>query len=113
MTADYRKGWIPMAIEWTEEPRGIIVPLHVQPGGRKNEIRGEQAGALKLSVTAKPENGKANEAVIELLSKIWRLRKSQIHILSGDTSRQKRILITEVCSDEFSAKLQACLDHAK
>lgn len=98
-----------MAIEWTEDARGIVVPLQVQPGGRKNEIRGEQAGSLKISVTAKPENGKANEAVIELLAKIWRLRKSQIHILSGETSRQKRVLLSEISRADFESKLAASL----
>ena len=98
-----------MAIEWTEDARGIVVPLQVQPGGRKNEIRGEQAGSLKISVTAKPENGKANEAVIELLAKVWRLRKSQIHILSGETSRQKRVLLSEISRADFESKLAASL----
>ncbi len=99
-----------MAIAWTEDARGIVVPLQVQPGGRKNEIRGEQAGSLKISVTAKPENGKANEAVIELLAKVWRLRKSQIHILSGETSRQKRVLLSEISTSEFEPKLAASLN---
>lgn len=99
-----------MAIEWTDDARGIVVPLQVQPGGRKNEIRGEQAGALKISVTAKPENGKANEAVIELLAKALRLRKSQIHLLSGETSRQKRVLLAELSPLDFQSKLAAILD---
>jgi uncharacterized protein (TIGR00251 family) len=99
-----------MAIEWTDDARGIVVPLQVQPGGRKNEIRGEQAGALKISVTAKPENGKANEAVIELLAKALRLRKSQIHLLSGETSRQKRVLLAELSAADFQSKLATILD---
>jgi uncharacterized protein len=94
-----------LAIQWSEERGGILFHLQAQPGGRKNEIRGEQAGALKVVVTAKPENGKANEAVIDLLSKLWRLRKSQIHIVAGETSRQKKVLLTEISSKEFLDKL--------
>lgn len=95
-----------MAITWSAEKRGIVLNLSVQPAGRKNEIRGEHAGALKVVVTAQPENGKANEAVIELLAKVWCLRKSQLSICSGETSRQKKLLITGITADELMSKLE-------
>ena len=62
---------------------GVILPVRAQPGSRRNEFRGEQEGMLKVCVTTVPEKGKANKAVIELLAKSLKLRKSQIVLLSG------------------------------
>lgn len=94
-----------MAIEWSQDDRGIVLTLQVQPGSRKTEIRGEYKAALKVAVTTKPENGKANAAVIEFLARTWGLSKSQLNIISGETSRQKHLLIRELSAGEFSALL--------
>ncbi len=48
---------------------GVILPVRAQPGARRNEVRGEQDGLLKVCVTQSPEKGKANKALVELLSK--------------------------------------------
>lgn len=48
---------------------------------------------LKVSVTAVPENGKANRAVIKLLSNEWKIAKSHITIIRGQTSTRKTIEI--------------------
>ncbi|MFH1923822.1 MAG: DUF167 domain-containing protein [Planctomycetota bacterium] len=75
---------------------GTILPVRAQAGARRNEIRGEQDGMLKISVTQSPEKGKANKALIDLLSKELSLRKSQIELISGPTSPQKRFLVRDV-----------------
>jgi uncharacterized protein len=72
---------------------GTILPVRAQPGARKNEIRGEQDGQLKVCVTQSPERGKANKAIVELLAKSLGLKKSQIELISGETSHQKRFLV--------------------
>ncbi|KKO21004.1 MAG: hypothetical protein BROFUL_00253 [Candidatus Brocadia fulgida] len=46
-----------------------------------------------MAVTAAPEKGKANKAVIELLADILRINESSIHIISGESSRDKRLMI--------------------
>ena len=87
-----------------QNSNGIILSVHAQPGAKKNEIRGPQADALKVCVCAAPEKGKANSAIIELLAKSLGLKKSQIEILSGETSRKKRFLITDITLDELTRK---------
>lgn len=91
---------------------GVVLPVRALPGAKKNEIRGEQDGALKVSVTAAPEDGKANKAILELLAKKLKLRKSQLELLSGQTSRQKRVLIGGIELDELQEKLAALLPSA-
>jgi uncharacterized protein (TIGR00251 family) len=83
-------------------PEGTILPVRAQPGSRRNEIRGEQDGMLKVCVTQSPEKGKANKAVIELMAKSLGLRKSQIELLSGETSHQKRFLIRGITPQELA-----------
>ena len=49
--------------------------------------------SLKISVTAIPEDGKANKALFALLAREWKLPKSALSLLSGDTHRQKVVLV--------------------
>ncbi|MCC6326838.1 MAG: DUF167 domain-containing protein [Candidatus Brocadia sp.] len=72
---------------------GVILSIRTLPGSSKNRIVGEYGGRLKLAVTAAPEKGKANKAVIELLADILRINESSIHIISGESSRDKRLMI--------------------
>jgi uncharacterized protein (TIGR00251 family) len=88
---------------------GTILPVRAHPGARRNEIRGLQDGALKVSVTQAPEKGKANKAVIELLSKQLGLRKSQIELLAGETSSQKRFLLRDVTADDLRRRIEPWL----
>ena len=61
---------------------GVTIELRVQPRARRSAL--ESAGdALKASVTAPPEDGKANDAVIALLSEEWRLPKSAFAVIKG------------------------------
>ena len=61
---------------------------------------------LKVSVTQSPEKGKANKAVIELLSKKLGLKKSQIELISGETSHQKRFLVRGITPDELAERIR-------
>jgi uncharacterized protein len=96
-------------IAFETHAEGTILPVRAQPGSRRNELRGEQEGMLKVCVTKAPEKGKANKAVIELIAKSLKLRKSQIVLLSGETLHQKRFLIRDVNSDELAQKIGALL----
>ncbi len=89
-------------IDLQSHAEGVILPVRAQPGARRNEVRGVQDGMLKVCVTQSPEKGKANKALVELLSKSLGVRKSQIELLSGETSSQKRFLIRGVACEELS-----------
>lgn len=84
---------------------GVILPVRAQPGSRKSELRGEQDGALKVAVTQVAEKGKANKAIVALLSKQLGLRKSQFELLSGETSSQKKFLVRDVSIDQLQAAI--------
>lgn len=76
-----------------QSERGVIITVKAHAGARQNAILGERNGALRIAVTAAPEKGKANRAIIELLSKTLGVPKSAIELIAGDMSPQKRFLI--------------------
>jgi len=90
-------------------PEGTILPVRAQPGSRRNEIRGEQDGMLKVCVTQSPEKGKANKALVELLSKLLSLRKSQFELIAGETSHHKKFLVRQITAEELSRRIAAIL----
>ena len=72
----------------------IRLLIKVTPKASADRIQGwAEGGVLKVSVTAVPEDGKANKAVIALLAKRLKLPKSALIIASGETSRRKTLLI--------------------
>ncbi len=80
-------------INVTENDSGIIIPVKVQPNASKERIVGEYNGQLKIAVTAPPEKGKANKAIIKLLAEKLNIRVSSIKVIAGETSREKKIFI--------------------
>lgn len=88
---------------------GAVLAVRAQPGARKNAVVGEQAGALKVVVTAPPEDGRANAALVEVLRDWLGLRRSQVELLSGPTSRNKQFLIRGVSAEELTALVAARL----
>ena len=74
----------------------ITFSIKVQPRAKKNTINGTVGDALKVSLTAPPVDGKANQAVIEFFSGIFKIPRSSITIASGKTSRLKVICIVGV-----------------
>lgn len=78
---------------------GVRVQLRLTPKASRDRVDGlapeaDGGTVLKVSVTAVPEDGKANAALIKLLSKEWRQPKSTMEIVQGATDRRKVLLIT-------------------
>lgn len=85
-------------LPWTQHVEGLVVALRVTPRADRDavlEIMPDAAGRaqIRVKVTAAPEDGKANAAVQKLLAKKWGLARSRIDVISGATSREKRILV--------------------
>lgn len=94
-------------IELTKHPEGVVLPVKAQPGSKKNELRGEQNGMLKVCVTQVAERGKANKAIVELLAKELELRRSQIELLAGELQANKRFLVRQVTVEELAVRIAA------
>ena len=93
------------ALQLTETADGVSFPVRVTPRARRNAVAGLHGNALKVYITAPPEDGRANEAVIELLAKTLGVKRQQVGILTGATSRDKVVRVIGLASGEIKAKL--------
>ena len=75
-----------------ETENGLIIRLKIVPNSSKNEIILEDE-FIKVKVTAQPIENKANKALIEFLSKQFKIPKTKIQILKGETSKEKTVLL--------------------
>ncbi|QJE71722.1 DUF167 domain-containing protein [Aerophototrophica crusticola] len=92
---------------------GVRLFLKVTPKASRDRVQGVAEGAdgrqvVKVTVTAVPEAGKANAAVIALLAKAWGVPKSSIAVVAGGTDRSK-VLFVDGDPRDLSARLSAWL----
>jgi uncharacterized protein (TIGR00251 family) len=96
-------------IDLQQQSDGVMLPVRVQPGARRNGIVGAHGGALKIAVTQAPEKGKANEGVVEELCAALKLRRAQVELISGATARQKRFLIRGIGLEDLRGQIEAAI----
>jgi uncharacterized protein len=84
---------------------GCTLAVRVRPGARKNDVAGIHAGAVKISLTMPPVDGRANEALIEFVADLLRVPRARIAIASGASSRVKLLRITGKSAAEVQAAL--------
>lgn len=75
---------------------GIILTVKILPNASKNAIIKTDENSIKVKITAQPIDGKANKALIEFLSKQFKVPKSYFEILKGETSKEKSILVKNI-----------------
>ena len=76
-----------------ETEQGLVIKIKIVPNSSKNDIIIED-GFIKVKVTAQPIENKANKALIEFLSKSFKIPKTSIKILKGETSKEKTLLLS-------------------
>src|SRR3990170_3540961 len=76
-------------MSYSKEESEVTIEVQVQPKSSRDEIFGLQNGRFKVKVTAPPEDGKANERLIELIARALGVSKSYVKIVRGETSRIK------------------------
>ena len=94
-------------IELEPHAEGFVLPVRAHAGAKRSEIRDVHAGALRVSVTQAPEKGKANKAIVALLAEALGLKKSQLELLAGETSPQKKFLVRGTARDDLAARIAA------
>ena len=95
-------------LELAETNGGTRLRLRVRPRSRRAALLGVHSGALRIAVTAPPERGKANIAVLELLAEILGLAPSDLELTAGHGSRDKSVRIP-LPADAVRAKMRAVL----
>jgi len=83
------------------------IKIKLLPRSSKNQIVGKEGDTLKVKVTSPPVDGKANEALIELLAKRLGVSKSSIKIISGRRSKLKTVTISGLSQKEITILLES------
>ena len=92
-----------------ENSNGLIIHIKIVPNSSKNDIIIEEE-FIKVKVTAQPIENKANKALIEFLSKKFKIPKTCIQILKGETSKEKTVLL-ETSSKQKRAEIISLLTN--
>ena len=94
-------------IQFAEKNNALTFIVRVVPRASKSEIVGDYDGALKVRIASPPVDGAANIELIKLLAKTFDVSKSEVEILSGETSKTKQVKISNANGEKLAAILQA------
>ena len=83
----------------------VSLSVHVQPKASRTRIAGLHGDALKLCITSPLVDGKANAAVIEFFAKLFKIPKAAVTLASGETSRDKRLVLTGISTAQAEVVL--------
>ena len=88
-----------------ESDGGATFAIRVQPRAKKNALTGELGEALRISLTAPPVDGRANDACVEFFANLLKVPRSSVTIASGLTSRNKVIRVAGVTGQYIRKQL--------
>ena len=84
----------------------ITFLVRVQPRAKRNAVHAAAGGGLKVYVTAPPEDGRANDAVVETIAEWLGVKRRQVEIVSGATNRNKVVRVTNISQAQLDAALR-------
>jgi uncharacterized protein len=108
MTENNPRGKRPVFLK--EHPLGLVLNLFIQPRASQNKVDGIHGEALKIKLTAPPVEGAANKMCREFLAGLFKIPKTAVSIISGETGRNKRVLIE--CDEETMLRIREFLNKA-
>lgn len=82
-----------------------LLRVRVNPRSSRNQVTGWQEDTVNIKLTAPPVEGAANKAALEFIAERLRLKKSQVSLSSGATSREKIFEIDGLTMDEIRKRL--------
>jgi uncharacterized protein (TIGR00251 family) len=88
-----------------ESSSGVTFAVKVHPRARKSAITGELGDSLKVSLTAPPSEGKANEACIEFFANLLKVPRSSVTIAAGQSSRSKVLRVGGLTAQQVRYRL--------
>jgi uncharacterized protein (TIGR00251 family) len=88
-----------------ESASGATFAVKVHPRAKKNAITGEVGLALKVSLTAPPIEGRANQACIDFFAKLLKVPRTSVTIASGQSSRSKTIRVAGLSNAQVRERI--------
>lgn len=98
-----------MTLPLRESKGCLLLSVHAQPGASRDEIAGLHGGRLKVRVSAPPEGGRANRAVIAACAEALGVPVHSLSLVSGATSRRKEVAVEGLDLEEARGRLRAVI----
>ncbi|MBN1456782.1 MAG: YggU family protein [Sedimentisphaerales bacterium] len=95
------------SLDISQNDEDVILSVKVVPAGSKTALAGLLDGMLKVKLSAAPEKGKANKALISFLADVLGVKKNSVSIISGSTNPHKKVKISGVNVDFVIKKLSS------
>ena len=90
-------------------PGGVELLVHAQQRASRSRVVGEHGGFLKVQLAAPPVDGEANAELIDTLAALLQVPRRQISLISGETSRRKKLRVEGVEHDDVLAVMTSGL----
>lgn len=99
------------AIAIRDIDNGIVISVRARPGASKDSVSGVHGDALKIAVRAAPENGKANDALVDLIASFFKVKRKNVRLLRGGASASKHFEIIGINASQARRIIQAAIDE--
>ena len=93
-----------------EVPEGVILNIKVFPNASKNEVGQVLGEYLRIRIASAPVKGKANKECLKLLASFFRINKSRVMFMKGETSRLKQVLLEGIKKEDVLKRLGESYD---
>jgi uncharacterized protein (TIGR00251 family) len=93
------------ALEMTDRAGAVRFSVHVRPRSSRSAILGVREGALDVALTAPPADGAANAELVKLLARALEVRRGDVNIVAGASSRSKLIEVNGTSAADARARL--------
>jgi hypothetical protein len=107
MTAPVRKAYVAPHAQWS------TLAIIVMPRSSRTGLDLAEDGSLRLRVTAPPVDGAANAAVLRFLADVLDVPRSRLSIVSGETSRRKRIVVAGMTVEDLERRIQNAIGFSR
>ena len=93
-----------------EKDGAVRFEVHAKPRAKKSKLVGDRGDAVEIALAAPPVDGAANEELVRFLAKVLGVTKRSVHLVRGDTSREKLVAVTGLPAGEIEARLRDAFD---
>ena len=94
-------------IDYSEKDGSLIFKVRVVPRASRSEIVGAHDGALRVRIAAPPVNGAANDELVRMLARAFKVSRNAVEITAGQTSKLKEVAVRGIAPDTLMAFARA------
>jgi uncharacterized protein len=97
-------------VKVTSSPEGVLLGVRVSPGAKRTRVLSAYGGRLKVQLGAPPQDGRANECLLEAVAEWLQVPVAHVTLKSGYKSRDKVVAVRNLDAATIKEKLQKLLD---